>query len=228
VSVWQVFESAAVRGAGRTAVDVQRATRLETWTYGQLHTSALAHAGWLAASGLSAGDRCAILSDNDARWCAAYFGTLRLGAIVVPLDTSCTAVQIATIVGEARPRVLLVNQRLEPIAREALTGLDVTIRVLEDVPSTPQDPVALYDTAAMGPAVILYTSGTTAEPKGVVLTHANLLAERDAAHAVLKVTERDSVLAVLPLPYALGQLGNLLLPFTVGARVVFLETLTSN
>ncbi len=73
------------------------------------------------------------------------------------------------------------------------------------------------------PAVILYTSGTTSDPKGVVLTHANLLAERDAAFAVVHVNEHDAVLGVLPLFHSLAQLANLLLPFAVGARVVFLE-----
>ena len=68
--------------------------------------------------------------------------------------------------------------------------------------------------------MILYTSGTTADPKGVVLTHANLLAERDAAFAVVDVSERDAVLGVLPLFHSLAQLANLLLPFAVGARVV--------
>jgi long-chain acyl-CoA synthetase len=77
-------------------------------------------------------------------------------------------------------------------------------------------------------AVILYTSGTTADPQGVMLSHGNLLAERDAAFSVVDVSEADSVLGVLPLFHALAQLANLLLPFAVGARVVFLETLNSS
>ena len=75
--------------------------------------------------------------------------------------------------------------------------------------------------------MILYTSGTTSDPKGVVLTHANLLAERDAAFAAVDVTEQDAILGVLPLFHSLAQLANLLLPFAVGARVVYLETLNS-
>ena len=81
------------------------------------------------------------------------------------------------------------------------------------------------DTAA---AVILYTSGTTADPKGVVLTHANLDAERGGAFAVVDVTETDAVLGVLPLFHALAQMANLLLPLSVGARVVFLDTVSSS
>jgi long-chain acyl-CoA synthetase len=76
-------------------------------------------------------------------------------------------------------------------------------------------------------AVILYTSGTTSDPKGVVLTHGNLLAEREAAFKVVTVTETDCILGVLPLFHALAQMANLLLPFSIGARVVFLETVNT-
>ena len=75
--------------------------------------------------------------------------------------------------------------------------------------------------------MILYTSGTTSDPKGVVLTHGNLLAEREGALSVVSVSERDCVLGVLPLFHALAQMANLLLPFSVGARVVFLETVNT-
>lgn len=76
-------------------------------------------------------------------------------------------------------------------------------------------------------AVMLYTSGTTADPKGVVLTHANLEAEREAALAVVDASELDTVLGVLPLFHALAQMANLLVPLAIGARVVFLETVSS-
>jgi long-chain acyl-CoA synthetase len=227
VNVWQVFESVATRCAARIAVEVQRPAALETWTYRELHEAATAHAAWLAGAGVTTGDRSAILADNDARWCAAYLGTLRLGAVVVPLDTNYSVTQIATILRDAGPRVLFVNQRLAATARAAVAGLEVTVKLLDDVPAEASPLAPVHEASPGATAVILYTSGTTADPKGVVLTHANLLAERDAAFAVVNVSEHDSVLGVLPLFHALAQLANLLLPFAVGARVVFLETLTS-
>src|SRR5512139_4102724 len=79
--------------------------------------------GWLAAAGIRPGDRCAILSDNDAQWCAAYLGTLRIGAVAVPLDTNYTAPQVAKIAADAGARILFAGPRLLPVAREALTAL---------------------------------------------------------------------------------------------------------
>src|SRR5262249_54828276 len=89
------------------------------------------------------------------------------------------------------------------------------------------DPPPMADRADADSAVILYTSGTTADPKGVVLTHGNLDAEGLAALSVVHATEQDAVLGVLPLFHALAQMANLLLPLSVGARVVFLESVSS-
>jgi long-chain acyl-CoA synthetase len=227
VTFCDVFAAVAERHGSRIAIEVQRADSLERWTYAELHAAASAEARRLADAGVAPGDRCAILADNDARWCAAYLAILRLGAIVVPLDTNYTASQVATIVVDASPRLLLTNERLAPTAREAIASSH-NVQILElghKAPAgvaPPVVPISADDTA-----VILYTSGTTADPKGVVLSHGNLLAERDAAFAIVKVSEADSVLGVLPLFHALAQLANLLLPFAVGARVVFLETLNS-
>jgi long-chain acyl-CoA synthetase len=229
VTFWTVFDTVATRFADRTAVGFQRADRVDTWSYRELRANALARAATLSLSGVGAGDRCAILADNGPAWCAAYLGILRLGAVAVPLDTNYSPAQVATIVRDAAPRVVFAGSRLAAVAREALAGFpDVALLDL-DVSPTGDARAALPDVSdrAEDPAVILYTSGTTADPKGVVLSHGNLLAERDAALTVVSVSEHDSVLGVLPLFHALAQLANLLLPFAVGARVVFLETVNS-
>ena len=94
---WDVFAAAAVRFHGNIAVEVQRAAGLEQVTYAALKTQAEAIAAWLAAHGVTAGERCAILADNDARWCAVYLAMLRIGAVAVPLDTNYSAAQVATV-----------------------------------------------------------------------------------------------------------------------------------
>jgi long-chain acyl-CoA synthetase len=182
---------------------------------------ASALAASLAAEGVGAGDRCAILAHNDAHWCAAYLGILKCGAVAVPLDTNYSAAQVATIVRDSGARLLFVSDKLKANAVNA----GVPLFDLHSEPVAPAAPVAPVAPAA--PAVILYTSGTTSDPKGVVLTHANLLAERDAAFAVVDLNENDAILGVLPLFHSLAQLANLLLPFAAGARVVYLETLNS-
>src|SRR5688572_8776188 len=80
---------------------------------------ASAWAVWLAAEGLAAGDRCAILAHNDAHWCAAYLGILKCGAVAVPLDTNYSAPQVATIVRDSGAKLLLVSETLRANALSA-------------------------------------------------------------------------------------------------------------
>ncbi|MEW5982573.1 MAG: AMP-binding protein, partial [Acidobacteriota bacterium] len=196
-------------------------------------------AAFAADLGCRPGDRCAILAENDARWLGIYLGLLRLGAVAVPLDTNYSPAQIRTVVADSGSRILFASPRHSGAAREATrsgheapllvvtAGQAADCRSLDDsrhlrpldraCPARPEDP-----------AVILYTSGTTSDPKGVVLTHGNLLAERDAAFTVVPIDERDAILGVLPLFHALAQIANLLIPLTVGARIVFLETVNTS
>jgi long-chain acyl-CoA synthetase len=205
-------------------VSVRHEDSVERFTYRELDDRAARVAVFLTGAGIVAGDRCAILAENSARWCAAYLGILRVGALAVPLDTSYKTSQVAALLEDAGARVLFTSARFEAVARDAASPRTRIVPLtLEHGPtSAPPCPAGLRD-----PAVILYTSGTTADPKGVVLTHGNLLAEKDGAFQVVSVTEDDAVLGVLPLFHALAQMANLLLPFSVGAHVVFLETLNT-
>jgi long-chain acyl-CoA synthetase len=238
---FEQFAWAAERHAGRTAIEVQHKDSLESFTYGRLREMAERTAAWLAVIGIGPGERCAILADNDAHWCAAYLGVLRRGAIAVPLDTAYKASQVDTLLRDSGARVFFTStQYLETVrAGRAAAGSDCRVVLLhgqaEETASfegmiggnMPAPPLAVCPSRFDDPAVILYTSGTTSDPKGVVLTHGNLLAERGGAFEIVRVDEHDTILGVLPLFHALAQMANLLLPFSIGARVVFLETVNT-
>ena len=228
-SFFELFDQTATRFGDRVAVEVQRRDRVDGLTYGELRAAAERTGAWLAGRGVAAGDRVAILADNDARWCAAYLGILRIGAVAVPLDTAYKPAQIATVVRSSGARLVFADERHIDAARAG--AADVDVAPLPDLapsaPGAPAPSAPRAPTAPSAPAVILYTSGTTSDPKGVVLTHANLLAQRTAVFGRLSVDERDAVLGVLPLFHALAQVANLLLPLSIGARVVFLETVNT-
>jgi long-chain acyl-CoA synthetase len=231
-----LIASAAARFPDRPAIEVVRPGGTETTTYRDLLAEARRVSGWLAGAGIARGDRVAILSDNDARWIAAYLGILHRGAVAVPLDTAYKAGQVRTVMASSGARLLFVSPRYLDGARDAQAGEPWGLAMLSGEAAGLPGPAAIAaaapgdaaaDAADAEAAVILYTSGTTSDPKGVVLTHGNLAAERDAAFQVVDVTEDDGILGVLPLFHALAQMANLLLPLSVGARVVFLETTTS-
>src|SRR5688500_1532060 len=227
----------------RTAIEqIATGGAVTPTSYGELDAQAARIAAWLVTQGLEPGDRAAILADNDARWIATHLGVLRIGAAAVPLDTAYKAAQVRTVLENSGARLLFTTQKYAPTAQTAVEGIGAsgsTPSLLLISGAAPGIPDAsgiaqlspLREVAPVAPdaaAVILYTSGTTADPKGVVLTHANLEAERSGAFAIVRVTEDDAILGVLPLFHALAQMANLLLPLAVGARVVFLDTVSSS
>jgi len=237
---YEHFAVVAGRHRERIAIEVQRRSGLETFTYGKLGERAERTAGWLARQGVKPGDRCAILGDNDAHWCAAYLGALRLGAVVVPLDTAYKPKQVAILLKDCDAAVLFTTPRFLQTARQAVTNHPTSCRLallhdpVEDLPglnevvrSAPSETLPPSPATPADAAVMLYTSGTTSDPKGVVLTHGNLLAEMDAVVETVSLNKDDRILGVLPLFHALAQMANLLLPFGVGASVIFLETLNT-
>lgn len=225
---YQLFADAALKFPERTAVEVVRPAQLDTWTYAELVEDAGRWASWLLANGVAPGDRCAILADNDARWIGAYFGTLRIGAVAVPLDTNYKSAQVRTVVDNCDARVIFTTAKFkETVDAAAPTRLRVDL--YGDAGARPTSaPPAVAMRQPDDAAVLLYTSGTTSDPKGVILSHGNLEAERASAFKIIHLDEHDAVLGVLPLFHALAQLANLLLPLIVGGRVVFLEQVSSS
>lgn len=235
-SFYERFAEIAGRFGSRTAIEVQYSDRVDSFTYAELRAAAESVAAALNARGVVLGDRCAILADNSFRWVAAYLGVLRLGAIGVPLDTAYKPKQIATLLRDSGARLLFTTPRFLASVRQAVSLASSSVEIIllhghvEDAPSWESfvgagggAPLGPCPAAPADPAVLLYSSGTTGDPKGIVLSHGNLFAEAAAVFDRLSVTEQDAILGVLPLFHALAQMANLLLPFYVGASVVYLE-----
>ncbi len=220
----------------RHAVDATGAAAVEQLTYAELRRQAERVGGWLSGAGPIRGERAAILAANGPLWVIAYLGIMSAGGIAVPLDTAFTPEQIEKLLQDSGSRYLFCDPRHLPAAEKAVSSTGAQLILLEPVPgrSYPslQDMLQAAERrfvpAVSAPddiAVLLYTSGTTADPKGVMLSHGNLLAEVDAVVHTLEVGPGDAILGVLPLFHALAQMANLLLPFSFGAKVIYLESL---
>jgi len=233
---YERFAATAGRFASHIAVQLVHRESVETVTYGELQKKADAAARFLSSHKIQPEDRCAILADNDIAWCAAYLGILRVGAVAVPFDTHYTPQQIAKLLQDSGAKIVFTTEHYAPVVEEAcgLADTSVKLALLRDIEkeseslNAPGEVLRANVATVMDAAVILYTSGTTSDPKGVVLTHGNLLAEAAAVFAALKLDENDSILGVMPLYHSLAQLANLLLPFIVGARVIYLAEISAS
>ena len=232
------FSESARRWPDAIAVEMQRREQTERLTYAELHRTAECVGAWLRQNGVAAGAKCAIFADNSARWVVSYLGTYAQGCTAVPLDSNYHADQVHKLLLDSGTQLLFTDLKHLPLAREAVADIPVHIVMLEGTDGeTSANLDAMIaagagDFAASEPqeydlAVLLYTSGTTSDPKGVMLSHGNLAFEVATVAKLVSFTERDSILGILPLFHSLAQVTNLLLPLSVGARVVYLETLNT-
>jgi long-chain acyl-CoA synthetase len=239
------FVECAERWPDNVALEIQRHDRIESCTYAELRRMAESVGRWITENGFARGSRLAIVADNHPRWVAAYLGIIASGCTVVPLDTALHADQLAKLLKDSGSSALFCDARHGRAAREAIASLNVGL-VLMDPDRMAQHSIhenwlgnlpAIFDggpgkfqpapTTADDLASLLYTSGTTADPKGVMLTHANFQGEVEAVFNWVDLGPSDVLLGVLPMFHVLAQMANLLLPLVKGSRVVYLETLNT-
>ena len=239
------FLECAQRRPNNVALELQRHDHLESCTYGELHSWAESVGRWITDHKIAPGSRLAILADNHPRWVAAYLGIITAGCVAVPLDTALHDDQVLKLLKDSGTTSVFVDVKHVPVTRPAVKELKIGL-ILTD-PDRINDQVKqdrflanLPDIFKSGPgsfkpvvvktedvASLLYTSGTTADPKGVMLTHGSFLGEVDAVFNWVNIGPNDALLGVLPLFHVLALMANLLLPLVKGSRVVYLETLNT-
>ena len=239
------FVECAGRWPGNVALELQRHDQIESCTYAELHRMAESVGRWITENNFPRGARLAILADNHPRWVAAYLGIIASGCAAVPLDTALHDDQVTKLLKDSGAAAVFCDVRHVPVAQPAARELNVGL-VLMDPDRMSGKPMQenwlsnLPAIFAAGPgkfkpaaadiedlSSLIYTSGTTADPKGVMLTHANFLAEVEAVFNWVDLGPNDALLGVLPLFHVLAQMANLLLPLVKGSRVVYLETLNT-
>jgi long-chain acyl-CoA synthetase len=239
------FAECAQRWPENPALQIQRADQLESYTFGETRRMAESVGRWLSEQRMEPGTRVAILADNHPRWVACYLGIIAAGHTAVPLDTAYHADQVEKVLRDSGTSLIFSDAKHLAVTQKAVAALGVKIGLTDPAnvkkeAGTPNWIVDLDAVIAAGPgqfkpvdaptdavAGLLYTSGTTADPKGVMLTHGNLLGEANAVAGVLKLGPDDAVLGILPMFHVLAQMANLMLPLVNGARVVYLETLNT-
>jgi len=239
------FVECEERWPDNTALELQRNDQIESCTYAELRRMAESVGRWIHENQFERGSRLAIVADNHPRWVAAYLGIIASGCTVVPLDTALHADQLTTLLKDSGTSILFCDAKHAASARQAVSHLHVSLVLMDPERMSDRTTKVSWSTDLLtifesGPgdfqpvssapddiASLLYTSGTTADPKGVMLTHANFLGEVEAVFNWVDLGPSDALLGVLPMFHVLAQMANLLLPLVKGSRVVYLETLNT-
>jgi len=204
-----------------------RGLRISRWSYARLASCAFQFARELEMRGIGVGDRVLFWGENSPEWIAAFYGCLLRGAIVVPLDLHSAPDFVARVQQQVSAKLLLADDssRQLHVAQMSFSTLAGAVA------NHSAAPYAAHTVKPDGLVEIVFTSGTTAEPKGVCLTHRNLLANLAPIEKEFKKYSRWErlvhpvrFLCLLPLSHVFGQLMGIFVPQLMGGEVYFRES----
>ena len=180
----------------------------------------------LTGAGLRAGDKVALLSSNMPNWGVCYFAVTSAGMVAVTILPDFSGEELDMIIAHSEAKALLVSDRLfTKLSKQTIERLNVVVRT-KNLGVIAQRVRGEGTMAVPKPddlAVIIYTSGTTSKPKGVMLTHAALCAQVGISSGIFPVLPDDVFLSVLPLSHTYECSIGMIYPFSMGARVVYLD-----
>lgn len=219
----------AARG-NEIAVRYRRGYRMETWTYARIAEAANCVARELESRRINKGDAVLLWGENSPEWIVVFFGCLLRGAVTVPIDHGSTAEFAARVAREVNAKLIFHSRALSD------AGLAENTIVLEslselterrDSSPYPAPPLSRHDALE-----IIFTSGTTAEPRGVVISHGNVLANIEPVEReIQKYLRYERIfhplrfLNLLPLSHVFGQMLGIFIPPFLAGTVVFIDSL---
>ena len=236
-----MFEKSTRKYAHRPLFGVKRAGRYEWMSYAEVARAVAEFRGGLASLGVGHGDKVAVISDNRPEWAVGAYATYSLGAQYVPMYEAQLEKDWKYMLNDSGTKVLLVaNAKIYEKAKKFVDELEHLERVIcfEGGAEDPNTYAALRKIGAAKPVPavnpkasdicgFIYTSGTTGNPKGVLLSHANLTSNVNALHEIFPLSEEDVSLSFLPWAHSFGQTVELHALLSYGASMGLAESVST-
>jgi long-chain acyl-CoA synthetase len=194
-------------------------------------------AGLIKQSGVGKGDKVALMLPNIPEFVYCYFGALKIGAVVVTLNTSSTPSELTYLLNNSDSKLLITQASQVKKYQDARDQL-LSCRQVIEIDSVNQNDALISDTNLKDlpecstnidpddPAVMVYTAGLTGKPLGAVLTHRNLCSQANVIQSVVRRTPDDIGLALIPLFHTFGATTSMLLAIRVGCSIFMMDRLT--
>jgi long-chain acyl-CoA synthetase len=215
--VLQLLERTVAQRPDATASVMRAGIRTTKYTYAQFERRAHAYAKLMREHAVAKGDRVVIWAPNQPDWTAAMFGAFLNGAIVVPLDVRSSRDFVDRVVGQTEPALAFAGRQQMDVLRE-LEVPAIEFGVVQPPVNGRIEPTPIDGDDV---AEVIFTSGTTGDPKGVVLSHRNIVANIAAALDVIEFSPETRMLSLLPLSHMFEQVGGCFAPIAVGAAVCY-------
>ncbi len=221
-TIFQAFDAACKKNPEAKVIYFKENNDFSSFSYQDLYNRALYAARLLLENNIKKNDSVAIILENTPFWPVAFLGVMRLGAVAVPLYHELTFEELRQLILHSETQAILTSANIAPRVKEAVSGLSIPIIVLNDTPQQVKpEPFPEIDISPDDIASIVYTSGTTAQPKGVMLSHKNYFSNLESIKQLNLITPDDCLISLLPLYHTYPFMVNLLLPILIGARISF-------
>jgi len=219
VTLNDILDESAAKFGNKDALIIKPGFRTRAWTYRDLADVVPRIARYLAENGVKKGDRVITLGVNRPEYGIAVLAALRAGAIIVPLDVNSTAEFVAKIAERTRASAVLVTVQ----TKERAATLGLPLHEMELLPDRARGkaPLPKPDVGPDDLAEVMFTSGTTGEPKGTMLTHGNLLSNAIACTQIFPIGPSQRLLSFIPLSHIFEQSPGFLCVLIAGASVVY-------
>jgi long-chain acyl-CoA synthetase len=227
----------AVKFAERPALCVKEGDSWREMTYKELSQKSISLATYLIELGIKQGDRIALLSEAKPEWGVALFGIMRSGGITVPLDVKLTESELTNILSDCAPVAVLCDTKHLPVIESVRKKVDSIKHVFNVDPNSadakypsidslkPKGAEQSRERTTDEVALLVYTSGTTGNPKGVMTMFGNLMFQVSRFKGVAGLCENDRFLSILPLNHLLELTGSFLGSLNEGGTICFCNTL---
>lgn len=231
-SIFETFFIASGENPSRTAIIYKDQNEYKSITYHKLQNHAVVLGNYLLKQGIKKADRVAILFSNQPEWVISFLASQYFGAISVPIDIKLPPEDILKLIRASESRCVLCNEKISDILgkQKDFRVFKIDMQFLSGIDSPQMKDVANSYEKVDGslPAAIFFTSGTTSNFKGVLLSHSNLLSNIKALHTVQRTIEDESFISILPLHHTYSFTTTCLTPLVFGKKIVYPYRLTSD
>ncbi|MFA5338538.1 MAG: AMP-binding protein [Candidatus Omnitrophota bacterium] len=239
--IHKIFAQISSRFSDRVCLQIKKGPAWERWTYGQTEDLSLRIGAFLIKEGFKKGDFAAICLENRPEWAVIYLGIMAAGLTCVPLDPQLTEQEIGNLINDCAAKVIFVsyavfqakniNKIKSGLDKIVILDLDIqkdNLIGLSQVKLTSSEGAAWPEVLSEDIASLIYTSGTTDKPKGVMLTHENIYSDFQSIDKLKLFSDKDIFISILPLHHAYPFMITLITPLFCRAGVTYTSSIRSD
>lgn len=225
LSITQLLEQTTKEYGSLPALSLKSGFRTKTYTYQEIYDFINKFSSFFAKHGIEKNDRIIVLSFNRPEYVLLLFGAFTNSIIIVPIDYRTNQETIEKFIKEVEPKAIFTSVLFKNFFKDT----KILLFFLEDLTAE----LATYESSELSKgdpnqlAAILFTSGTTGEPKGSMILHKNMLASLNNVRKVFTLPTKLRILSLLPLSHALEMIGGFMTAFSFGCHIHYIERVNS-